>query len=237
MLWVIDLDGVVWRGKEPIWDNVEALRKIKGEKVFLTNNSTKARWEVEERLRELGLEGKVITSGYVASRYLREKGIKKVLPIGEAGLCEELVEAGLKLTFDPEKAEAVVVGLDRYADYQKLSLGMRAIMNGALFVATNTDRTFPTEEGLYPGAGALVEFLKASTGREPIVVGKPSKIMLYEATQGRKAIVIGDRLETDIKMALEAGMEAVLVLTGVTKEVKEVPPNVKVVRTLKELMM
>ena len=236
-MWVIDLDGVVWKGKEPIWDNVEALKKLKGEKVFLTNNSTRARWEVEERLKELGLEGKVITSGYVASKFLKRKGIAKVLPVGEAGLCEELVEAGLRLTYDPEKAEAVVVGLDRSADYWKLSLASKAIARGALFVATNEDKTFPTEEGLYPGAGALVEFLKTSTGREPVVVGKPSKTMLEEATGGRKAIVVGDRLETDIKMALDAGMEAILVLTGVTKEVKEIPPGVRVVRTLKELMM
>ncbi len=237
MLWVVDLDGVVWRGNEPIWENVEALKKLDGEKVFLTNNSTRARWEVEERLRKLGLEGRVITSAYVAAKFLKREGVTKVLPVGEVGLCEELVEVGLKLTYEPAKAEAVVVGLDRTADYWKLSVASKAIMRGAMFVATNTDRTFPTEEGLYPGAGAFVEFLKASTGREPIIVGKPSKIMLEEATRGRKAIIIGDRLETDIKMALDAGMEAILVLTGVTREPKEVPPGVKVVKTLRELMM
>lgn len=236
MLWIVDLDGVVWRGKEYIWENVEALRKLEGEKVFLTNKAT-SRWEIRERLEKVGLDGDVVTSAYVAASYLKENGIRSAFALGPMGLYEELSINGIHLTDQIELVKAVVAGLDQFVTYDKIALATEAITKGALFVATNRDRTYPTEKGLKPGAGSVVEAIRVSSGIEPIVVGKPSKIAFEVASKGRKdVVVIGDKLETDVKMALENGAKAVLVLTGVTKEVREVPPGVKVVRNLRELL-
>ena len=236
MRWIIDLDGVVWKGKEIIWDNVEAIKKLKGKKVFLTNKAT-SRWEVKKRLSALGLEGEVVTSAYVAATFLKERGVEAAFAVGPLGLYEELSLAGVHPTEEEELAEAVVVGLDVFATYDKIAKAASIVRSGKLFVATNADKTYPTERGLMPGAGSLVEAIRVASGVEPVVVGKPSKVTFQVASGGEEAIVIGDKVETDMKMALENGARGVLVLTGVTKEPpKDLPKEIKVVRTLKELL-
>jgi len=237
MLWIVDLDGVVWRGKEYIWENVNALRKMSGDKVFLTNKAT-SRWEIRKRLEEVGLEGRVVTSAYIASVYLKEKlKAESAFALGPFGLYEELSLQGIHPTENPSLAQSVVVGLDPFFTYEKVAVASSLVRDGKPFVATNSDKVYPTERGLMPGAGSLVEAIKASSGKEPIVVGKPSKIAFEVASMGRKdVVVIGDKLETDMKMALENGAKGVLVLTGVTKTVKDVPRNIKVVKTLAELL-
>ncbi len=236
MLWIVDLDGVVWKGKEYIWDNVEALKKLEGKKVFLTNKAT-SRWEIEKRLKEVGLEGFVVTSAYIAAQYLKDK-VESAFALGPFGLYEELALAGVHPTEQAHLAEAVVVGLDKFVTYDKIAVASDLVREGKLFVATNTDKVYPTEEGLKPGAGSVVEAIRVASGKEPIVVGKPSKIAFQIASMGEKeVIVIGDKMETDMKMALENGARGVLVLTGVTREPPErVPEGVTVVRTLKELV-
>ncbi len=236
MLWIVDLDGVVWKGKEYIWDNVEALKKLEGEKVFLTNKAT-SRWEVKRRLEKVGLEGDVVTSAYIASQYLKELNVESAFALGPFGLYEELALAGVHPTENPELAQAVVVGLDPFFTYEKVAIASKLVREGKPFVATNSDKTYPTERGLMPGAGSVLKAIETASGREAIVVGKPSKIAFKVASKGRKdVVVIGDKLETDMKMAIENGVPGVLVLTGVTKEVKEVPEGIKVVRSLKELL-
>ncbi|MCE4624633.1 MAG: HAD-IIA family hydrolase [Desulfurococcales archaeon] len=246
---IVDLDGVLWRGSKLIEGNVKALSHLAREGariVFLTNNSTKSRRSYAMRITEiLGVrvgEDQVVNSGYSAATWLkRNHGCLKVLPVGGVGLVEELVKA-CHLPLEPEewyRAEAVVVGLDRSVTYSKLAMAHRAITRGALFVATNTDKSYPVEDATEPGAGALVEFLKASTGVEPVVdTGKPGEWILRLALErlgDGEPLVVGDRPDTDIRMALKAGLPALLVLTGVTREPpKDLPPGVGVVRDLGE---
>ncbi|ABU81831.1 HAD-superfamily hydrolase, subfamily IIA [Ignicoccus hospitalis KIN4/I] len=235
--WIIDLDGVVWKGKEIIWENVDAIKKLEGKKVFLTNKAT-SRWEVSRRLKEIGLEGEVVTSAYIASQFLKKRGVESAFAVGPSGLAEELVMAGIHLTEDEDLAQAVVAGLDAFLTYDKVARAASMIRKGALFVATNTDKTYPTERGLMPGAGSVVEAIRVASGKEPVVVGKPSRHAFEVASGGeRDVIVIGDKMETDMKMALENGARGILVLTGVTREPpKEVPQGVTVVKTLKEVL-
>ncbi|NPA84959.1 MAG: HAD-IIA family hydrolase [Crenarchaeota archaeon] len=234
MRWIVDLDGVVWRGREIIWENVEALKKLEGKKVFMTNKAT-SRWEIAKRLRKLGLDGEVVTSAYIAAQYLKDK-VESAFALGPFGLYEELALAGVHPVDSPE-AEAVVVGMDRFVTYDKIAEAAALVREGRPFVATNTDKVYPTERGLMPGAGSVVEAIKVASGREPVVVGKPSDVAFRVASGGEEAIVIGDKMETDIKMALNNGAKGVLVLTGVTREPpKEVPPDVIVVKDLRELL-
>ncbi len=236
MLWIVDLDGVVWKGKQIIKENVEALKKLPGEKVFMTNKAT-SRWEIGKRLRSLGLEGEVVTSAYVAAQYLRGKA-ESAFALGPFGLYEELTLAGVHPTDRAELAEAVVVGLDRFITYDKIAVAADIVRSGKPFVATNADKVYPTETGLKPGAGSVVKAIEVASGRQAVVVGKPSKIAFEVASKGRRdVVVIGDKMETDMKMAIDNGVRGVLVLTGVTKEPPErVPESVVVVRDLRELL-
>ena len=237
-LWVVDIDGVVWRGSEPIGGNIAGLKRVIEEGsqlVFLTNNSTRHRKVYAGLLSTvLGFPvapESVYTSGYAASRWLlEEKGRLRVYPVGEEGLLWELVEAGHIVVGVGEVAgcmvDAVVAGLDRTLSYEKLRWAHRAVRRcGALFVATNTDRTLPLEGGLDdPGAGPIVEAIKTSTGREPVfTAGKPNpwilRLVLREkGVAAEKTIVVGDRVETDMELARRAGVRGLLVLTGATRE-------------------
>jgi 4-nitrophenyl phosphatase len=232
-IFLIDLDGVVWRGREVIKDNVQAIRYLigRGKKVaFLTNNSTRSRSVYAELLRGIGIdvnEGSVVTSGYAAALWTaRNRPRALIYILGEEGLAEEAAKLGLRLATRTEalsgKVEAVIVGLDRNLTYSKLNAAFKAVQDGALFVAANRDPTFPLERGSKaPGAGSIVAALEAALGREPdFVAGKPNPWMVDIALGGRydrsEVLVIGDRLETDILMANKANVDSVLVLTGVT---------------------
>ncbi len=249
---LVDMDGVLWRGQEPIAENLEVLRNLDLPMVFLTNNSTTSRARYLERLHALGLpvpETHVLTSGYAAALWLKRRGILKTFVIGEEGITRELEHLGIRHETRPEvvleegyQPEAVVVGLDRHLSYRKLWAGQRSILQGALFVATNTDATYPTETGPAPGAGAVVSALQTACGREPhIVIGKPQPQMYRLALEILKAepaqvLMIGDRWDTDIVGARKLGIPALLVLTGVTtaEEVPQGTDGVTVVQSLKE---
>ncbi len=227
---IVDLDGVVWRGKRPINENIEALRKVLqggGKIVFLTNNSTRHRaWyaKVLSQLLDYPIrESDVVNSGYSASLWLlRHYGRLNVLPVGEPGLVVELEKCGhtVLIASDWENADAVAVGLNRHVTYSELAAAHKAIMKGALFVATNRDSNYPVEDSTEPGAGSIVALLETSTGKKADVdTGKPSKWILdlsIEALGGGEPLVIGDRLDTDWEMARRAGIPMLLVLTGVT---------------------
>lgn len=225
---IVDLDGVVWSGNRVIEENVRALGRL-GEGVrlkFITNNSTRRREEYAERLRSLGLGVRpedIITSAAAAALWLRKTlGAARILMIGEEGLRAELVLAGH--TIVEEDPDAVVVGLSRRVCYGELAKASRAIGQGALFIATNLDPTLPTEDGYIPGAGAIVSFLKTSTGKEPdFVAGKPNpwilEMAIGEEARSADVVVIGDRVDTDVELALRVGARAVLVLTGAEAEI------------------
>ena len=234
----LDLDGVVWRGEELLPGAGEALADVVGRGLdlrYVSNNSTAHRETVSERLAAAGLPAgpeRVLTSGFACGRWLRERLPEgsRVMVVGEEGLLRELQEAGFAAKHAlgvAGKADAVpaavVVGMDRSFTYRSLAAAQAAVLAGALYVATNDDATFPTTDGLAPGAGAIVAAISAATQREPVLVGKPGLALAevlatVTGIPAEETLFIGDRLTTDVAMAKEAGMTAALVLTGVTTE-------------------
>jgi HAD superfamily hydrolase (TIGR01457 family) len=225
---IVDVDGVLVKGGDPLPSAAEALEELKrlGHVIILTNNSTRSRAQTAKALQTLGfpVEPKmVVTSSYIAARWLLEReGKRKVWVIGEEGLVEELSRAGHELV-SPEEAEWVVAGMDRRLTYEKLAHALRAFLSGARFLATNRDGTFPAPRGLLPGAGAVVGAIEGMGFSPETVVGKPSPIAFEIALEvagvlPNEALMIGDRLETDILGAHRAGLDTALVLTGVSHE-------------------
>jgi 4-nitrophenyl phosphatase len=223
---VLDLDGVIYRGNAVLPGAVETLSGLRAGGIpflFLTNNSTTTPPLVAERLRGMGIPAdaeEVITSSVAAAGALAaEMPGCRVFVVGEAGIWEALVEVGLRPTDRHGEADAVVVGLDRECTYARMRDAALAIRRGARFVATNTDRTLPTEEGFIPGAGALVGALQIATDVDPRVMGKPSREIFEFAlrrlgTEADHTAAVGDRPETDIIGAQHAGMRTIAVLTG-----------------------
>jgi len=252
---ILDLDGVIWVGKRPIQEAIEAVRKLRelGLKImFVTNNSTRSRKDYERRLRSLGLDvnlGEIMNSGYATALLLKERyGGGSTYVVGEIGLVEELEGQGLRVLTREEcwkdGSDFVIVGMDREFNYWKIATAMRAIRRGALFVATNADKTFPSEMGLLPGAGSMVAAISVASGKEPdIIVGKPNahifEMALRKMSLDRKdVLVIGDRIDTDIEGAHRAGIKSLLILTGVTSKDEAYRSDIKpdfVLNSLEEL--
>lgn len=222
--YILDLDGVVYHGRTVIpgaCESIDRLRSSGSRVVFLTNNATRTREDIASRLKDMGIPcsaGDVISSAYATSVYIKEKyGSSTIYPVGEQGLVEELKRAGH--TINGLDADYVVAGLDREFTYEKLAWALDLLMNGAGFIATNTDAMLPTEHGFLPGAGSMVAAIQAASGVVPDVVGKPNKpimdVLLKEyGLKNEECVMVGDRLETDILAGIRAGMRTVLVLTG-----------------------
>ncbi len=239
---ILDIDGVLVRGREVIPGSVEAVRKLSevGIRIcYLTNNPTKSRRDIATFLKELGFasSGNVITSGMATSRYiLNEMGPSRCLVIGEKGLEEELKNLGHYVISPVDKsidergptAECVVCSLDREFNYSKLTNGLRALRDGARFIATNEDPTLPCEDGnVLPGGGSIVAALKTASGMEPFVVGKPNPYSTLMAVNlmdldPTEVLMVGDRYDTDIAAGRAAGTDVALVLSGDIKECPEV---------------
>ncbi|MEM3453245.1 MAG: HAD-IIA family hydrolase, partial [Candidatus Hadarchaeum sp.] len=227
---ILDMDGVIYRGNRPIEGAARAVAFLRGlgkKVVFLTNNSENSRAYYVQKLRRMEIpvgEKDVITSGQIAADYIRRRDPQaKVFVIGGEGLVEEISSAGLRLV-PPEKAAYLVVGIDQSLTYEKLKDGLRALLSGAKFIATNLDRVYPTEHGFLPGAGAIVAALERSSGRRPdVVIGKPSPHMILYVlrslrTKPGETVIIGDQIETDIKAGKRTGLFTILVLSGVATE-------------------
>jgi 4-nitrophenyl phosphatase len=224
---LLDIDGVLLRGGRALpgaKDALATLRKL-GPVLLLTNNSTKSRAGTAQRLSEAGIPvepNEVLPSSYVAAQFLRRQfGSVRFWYIGEEGILEEMRAAG-HILVSAEEAEWIVVGMDRSLTYEKLAQALRALLRGARLLATNEDPTFPTPEGLVPGAGAVVGALRGMGFPPEIVVGKPSPISFQVALEvlglgPSEVLMIGDRLDTDIVGAQALGMDTALVLSGVTK--------------------
>lgn len=217
--WVIDLDGVVWRGRRTVPGAVDAVAELRaaGHPVlFVTNNSNRTVDMVEEKLAELGIDarGCVLTSA-VAAADLIQPG-ERVLVCGGPGVLDAVLSRGAVPVEDG--ADVVVVGITEEFDYQWLTKAMRAIRAGARFVATNSDATFPAEDGLLPGNGALVAAVRAASGVEPVVAGKPHRPLCDAVLRrlGPRGVVVGDRWDTDGRFAAALGYRFALVLSGVT---------------------
>jgi len=228
--YLLDLDGTVYRGSlltPGAAVALEVLRRRGRRIAFLSNKPLFSRRTYVEKLRSLGIsagEEEVVTSAAVLARNLaKEAPGAKVFALGEPPLLAELAAAGLTLTDDPDEVEYVVVAFDRTFDYRKLNIAFQALRRGARFYATNPDRTCPVEDGEVPDAAAVIAALEATTGRKvEKVFGKPSRYMVEAALEilglpPERCAVVGDRLETDIRMAKENGLIGILVLTGVTR--------------------
>ena len=225
----LDMDGVLYKGERPIGRPgpvIERLREKIGKVLFTTNNATLDRDAYVKKLRRMGVyadRSEIITSAYAVALYLKRMKRATVFPVGERGLINELRAAKVRMTRTPEQANCLVVGLDRKLTYAKIALAARTLFAGARFVATNADRTYPTEKGLMPGAGAVIGAISGCTGREPdIIIGKPSTYMLelglrIAGVRKKETVVIGDRLDTDIVAARKLGVRSILVLSGVTR--------------------
>jgi 4-nitrophenyl phosphatase len=226
---VSDMDGVLWRGNQPVrglGDFFAFLRERKIRFILATNNATRTAAQYAIKLAEMGVqvaEAEVLPSCDVVSDYLAAAAPKgaHVFVVGEAALADSLTARGFVVSED--QAEYVVAGLDRYATYAKLARAARFIRNGARFIGTNPDRTFPGENEIAPGAGSLLAFIEAATDVKPFIVAKPEPEMFRQAlarlgSQPEETVMIGDRLETDILGGQQAGLKTILVLSGIHQE-------------------
>jgi 4-nitrophenyl phosphatase len=224
---IFDMDGVIYRGNAVLPGApkfTSALKRAGIPYLYLTNNSSTPPEQVAARLEQMGIPtdpGEILTSAEATAAALASRlPAGKVLVVGEAGIRQALRAAGFELTEDRRDADAVVVGIDRQVTYDRLKEAALAIRRGALFVATNTDRTLPTEVGLIPGAGAIAGALEIATDVSPVVIGKPSAEIFRQALErlgfdGAHVGAVGDRPETDIAGGQAAGVSTIAVLTGV----------------------
>jgi glycerol 3-phosphatase-2 len=223
---LFDLDGVLYRGSDPVDHAADAVARLRvaGKGVaFVTNNSSATPDAVAERLGSVGIEAQpheVETSALTTAAMLAGDGVRTTFVVGEEGIRRALDGAGIEIVDGaPDRVEAVVVGLDRRADYDSLKTASVLVESGARLVATNGDVTFPAAGGeRWPGAGALLAAVVAATGVTPTVVGKPNPPILRAALEragGGTPLVIGDRLDTDVDGATGVGWDSLLVLTGI----------------------
>ncbi len=228
---LLDLDGTVYQGKDPIVGAVEAVKMGTEKQYFVTNNASRSPESVAEHLRGLGFDTSeefVVTSAQAAARMLAElvpEG-SSVVVIGTEALCNEIANVGLKPVRTADGSpKAVVQGHSIATDWGILAEATFAIRAGAVFVATNTDATLPTERGFAPGNGSMVAAIRTATGVDPLVAGKPAAPIMQDAIRvsgAERPLVVGDRLDTDIAGANAAEIPSLLVLTGVSGAVDAV---------------
>ena len=240
---LFDGDGVLYKEDKPLPGAIEflqLLQEMKKQIVILTNNSTKTRAEFQKKLADIGIEisiDNILSSSYLTAKCLSEEQPgATIYAIGEEGLKHELRSFSLDVVnswqekntediFDFEMSNIgfVVTGMDRALTYVKLARAMNILQNKEVkFIATNSDITFPTAQGLIPGGGAMITIIEELTGRKiERIVGKPQPLMYKTAIEiaqipKEKAIMFGDRIETDIVGAINFGIKSCLVLSGVT---------------------
>ena len=224
---LLDLDGVVYIGEEPVRGAPQALAKARSAGVrlaFVTNNAARTATCVAEHLTRIGVAATaadVVTSAQAASMMLAhqlEPGAR-VLVVGGEGLVEAVAAAGLTpVTSADDEPVAVVQGFAPQVDWQMLLEACVGVRAGLPWVATNGDLTIPTPRGPAPGNGALVDVVRRTTGVDPAMAGKPFRPIMDEAvrrTGASRALVVGDRLDTDIEGAAAADLPSLLVLTGI----------------------
>jgi len=227
--YVFDLDGTVYLGENLLPGALRAimtLRALGSHTVFLSNKPLETRADYAEKLTRLGIPTPVhdiINSSWVLNQWLQSEAPgANLFVIGESPLLNELQEAGFQLTERADQVEFVVASFDRTFDYRKLQIAFDAIRAGARFIATNSDRYCPTPDGGLPDAAAVIGAIEGCTGLlVEVVVGKPSPITAQALLDrlglpAEDCVIVGDRLETDIRMGQEAGMTTAAVLTGVT---------------------
>ena len=240
---IIDMDGVLWHGDQPIPGLVEffaILRERKIRFILATNNASQTAEQYVNKLARMGVtvdSAEILTSAMATALYLAQRtqpASTRVFVIGEKGAREPLLEQGFTLTglyevnapgdTGPKKgADFVVCGMDRELTWDKLATAALNLNAGAQFIGTNPDTSLPTELGFTHGNGAIIAALQAATGIAPTIIGKPEPLMYQQAlallgVEPTGTLAIGDRLETDILGAVRAGIPSLMVLTGVSSE-------------------
>ncbi len=224
---LFDLDGVIYRGSAAIPEAPVAIRRLRemGKRVaFVTNNSARTPEEVAAVLASVGVPAdpaEIETSALATASLLAARGVREVFVVGEEGIRRALLDQGIALAgADATVTDVVVVGWDRSVDYAKLRTASVLVERGAAFVATNADASFPAADGDWPGAGALLAAIEATTGVRAEVIGKPNPPVLlaaWERVAKGHPLLVGDRLDTDIAGAARVGWDSLLVLTGISR--------------------
>lgn len=246
---ILDMDGVLWRGDTPMSGLVEFFDTLRAADIgfiLATNNATKTVVMYTERLARFGVQvlpQQILTSAEATASYMtgRFPSGSAIYVIGAKGLHDAISARGFHIlstvdvhleakSFAPITAAAVVAGFSPNMTYQDVAMGAHLINQGVPFIGTNPDATYPTEIGPMPGAGATLAMLIAATGVQPTIIGKPGPVIFQEAVDrlgGDPSAVamVGDRLSTDIQGAKAAGLQAILVLSGIsTREEAEIGP-------------
>lgn len=239
---IVDMDGVLWRGKQSLPGAADLLRMLRRRSipfVLVTNNASASPTGVRAKLQGMGVdvrEAEVLGAAEATAAWLADHQARgtPVYVIGEAALRTALSHAGFQMASRSDGVHSVIVGLDRQVNWHMLEEAALAIQAGALFVGTNPDLSFPTERGFAPGNGAILAALQAATGAMPVIIGKPEPHLFTQAldrlgTPAQATLALGDRLETDILGGQRAGLPTALLLTGVTRRedlsVSPIKPN------------
>jgi 4-nitrophenyl phosphatase len=246
---LLDMDGVLYVGDSPLPGVQDFLDYLTGKGIqwlCVTNNASKTPVMFAEKLARMQVTASpehVLSSAQATAMWLADEvrnngaGPGKVIMLGMIGLREALLEQGFELTDDPFNAAYAVAGAHFELTYPELADVTLAIRNGARFVGTNPDTSFPSERGELPGTGSILALLAAASGVQPTVVGKPNAAMFEQAmrrlnVEPQQTLMIGDRYETDIAGAIELGMPTAAVLTGITDlagfEQADPPPDIVV---------
>jgi 4-nitrophenyl phosphatase len=223
---VIDMDGVLWRGDEPLPGLAEffdLLRKRPLAFRLATNNASKSPLQYVRKLASLGVEvgpDDILTSAVVSAQHIASTAPGASVYATGDGMRQAVLDYGLHLS-EGGRADFVSIGWDPKLTYSQMAEAALLIRAGARFIGCNPDRTFPSERGLLPGNGAILAFLQAATDREPLIMGKPERTMFDVAlasmgVEAAHTAMLGDRLETDILGGQAAGLGTILVLTGVS---------------------
>ncbi|BCJ35785.1 acid sugar phosphatase [Actinocatenispora thailandica] len=225
--WLTDMDGVLIHEGSPVPGAQEFIKRLRdsGKRyLVLTNNSMQTPRDLQARLDRMGIavpEEAIFTSALATAQFLNDQrpgGSAYV--IGEAGLTTALYQIGYVLSdHDPDY---VILGETRTYSFEAITRAIRLVGDGARFLATNPDPTGPSSEGVLPATGSVAALISKATGVEPYFVGKPNPMMMRSAlntvqAHSESTVMIGDRMDTDVLCGMEAGLETVLVLTGITQ--------------------
>jgi NagD protein len=226
--YLLDMDGVLIRGRAPIPGAPEFLARLTAAAtpfLVLTNNPIYTPRDLQHRLAEEGLhvpDGHLFTSAMATAHFLaQQRPHGTAFVIGELGLTQALYDVGYVLT--GVRPDYVVLGDTTYYNFDQIAQAIRLVAAGARFIATNPDPSGPGEGGLVPACGAMAALIEKATGVRPYFVGKPNPLMMRRAlnflgAHSENAIMVGDRMDTDVIAGMEAGMETILVLSGVTRQ-------------------
>ncbi len=233
--YLLDMDGVLVHGRRPIPgapDFIGRLIQTNTPFLVITNNPMYTPRDLSHRLATEGMnipESNLFTSAMATAQFLSsQRPNSTAYVIGEAGLTHAMHQVGYTLT--NKAPEYVVLGESNSFSLDQITQAIRLVQAGAKFIATNPDPTGPSETGIVPACGAMAALIERATGRRPYFIGKPNPLMMRRAlnalgTHSEETIMVGDRMDTDVIAGMEAGMETILVLSGVTRleEVEKYP--------------